>query len=352
MSIASLKADLNKRFGKNAVVIASEAKGLIVRRFSTGVFALDEITKGGYPEGRVVELIGPEHSGKTLLAMRAVRSFLKKHKDALCVWVDTENTFDPTWAESNGLDLSRLVVNVPSSGEEGCDLMLASMASDDLVIVVLDSMAMLVPTKDIDKDMEDGKNVGSHPGMITEFVKKLTIAMRTDLTEDKPKSTLIVLNQLRSKIGMMFGDPESIPGGKAKDHASSMRIRIRREKWLQEGTKEKKENVGYNVQFRVKKTKVGGGIERTGETEFYFRDVDEHRPFGFNNILALRKSGVMQELIEVQGNSYTYGKIKGVGKAFDKALREDKAATKKLRKDLMAIATKKLGKAPSEEAGE
>lgn len=342
MSVKDLQAAMVKQFGKNAVVIGSEAEGLKVRKFSTGIFSFDEMLEGGWPEGRVVEIFGPEHSGKTLLAFKAIKSYFKKYPESSCFWCDAEKTFDRDWAAANGVDMSRVLVHYPTSGEEGCEAILTAFRQPDLVIVVLDSLAMLVPMKDVDKDMQDNMKVAAHPSMVTSFVKKLGPVMRSDLTKDLPKSAFIALNQLRNKIGVMFGSPENTPGGLAWKHGCSVRLRVRREKWLTEGTKEKKDNVGYNMQGKLVKTKVGTGVGKIADIEFYFRTIDTHKTFGFNNFKALRIIGVKHGLVKTKGTVHEYCGLKNQPKQFEEKLRKDKKLATKLRKQIMDIVTKSI----------
>ncbi len=340
MSIKALKDSMDKKFGKNAVAIGSDAKGLQVRKFSTGVFSLDVELGGGWPEGRVIEIFGPEHSGKTLLAFKAVKSYLNKYPEAVCFWCDAEKTFDPKWAQKNGLDMTKVLVHYPDSGEEGCEAILEAFRESELVIVVIDSLAMLVPMNDVDKDMQDNMKVASHPMMVTNLVKKLGPVMRSDLTKDEPKSVLIGLNQLREKVGVMFGSPEKTPGGRAWRHAVSVKVRVKREKWITEGTKEAKTNVGYNMQIRVDKDKTGTAIGRVASIEFYNRTMEEHKTFGFNNFKALRIAGVHFDLIKTTGNIHEYCGLKNQAKNFEIKLRQDKNLTAKLRQEIMDIVTK------------
>lgn len=342
MDIKGLKESMDKKFGKNAVAIGSDAKGLHVRKFSTGIFSLDVELSGGWPEGRVIEIFGPEHSGKTLLAFKAVKSYLNKYPDAVCFWCDAEKTFDPKWAKKNGLDMDRVLISYPDSGEEGCEAILEAFRESDLVIVVIDSLAMLVPMNDVDKDMQDNMKVASHPQMVTNLVKKLGPVMRSDLTKDNPKSVLIGLNQLREKVGVMFGSNEKTPGGRAWRHGVSVKVRVRREKWITEGTKKEKINVGYNMQIRIDKDKTGTGIGRVADIEFYNRNVDDHKTFGFNNYRALRLEGVKLDLIKTTGTIHEYCGLKNQTKNFEMKLRQDKKLSQKLRKEIMDIVTRNI----------
>ena len=237
-------AQIEKQFGEGAIMALGDAKACAIAGISTGSLSLDMALGGqGIPRGRVVEIFGPESSGKTTLALHVVAQAQKM--DGIAAFIDAEHALDPSWAKKLGVNLETLLVSQPSSGEEAmhiCELLIKSNAVD---VIVVDSVAALVPQKELDGDIGDS-HVGLQARLMSQSLRKLTGAI------SKSRAAVIFINQIREKIGVMFGSPETTPGGRALKFYSSCRIDVRRIGALKEG----EEVVGQRVKAKVVKNKV------------------------------------------------------------------------------------------------
>ena len=237
-------AQIEKQFGEGAIMSLGSGAVTPVDGISTGSLSLDIALGGhGIPRGRVIEIFGPESSGKTTLALHVVAQAQKKN--GIAAFIDAEHALDPTWAKKLGVDLETLLVSQPSSGEEAmhiCEMLIRSNAVD---VIVIDSVAALVPQKELEGDMGD-THVGLQARLMSQALRKLTGAI------SKSRSTVIFINQIREKIGVMFGSPETTPGGRALKFYSSCRIDVRRIGQLKEG----EVVIGQRVRAKVVKNKV------------------------------------------------------------------------------------------------
>jgi recombination protein RecA len=237
-------AQIEKQFGDGAIMSLGAASLVPIEGISTGSLSLDIALGGqGIPRGRVAEIFGPESSGKTTLALHVVAQAQKK--GGIAAFIDAEHALDPSWAKKLGVDLESLLVSQPSSGEEAmhiCEMLVRSNAVD---VVVIDSVAALVPQKELDGDIGDS-HVGLQARLMSQSMRKLTGAI------SKSKCSVIFINQIREKIGVMFGNPETTPGGRALKFYSSCRIDVRRIGQLKEG----EEVIGQRVRAKVVKNKV------------------------------------------------------------------------------------------------
>ena len=287
--VQMLVSMMSAKFGEGAVARACDAKALLVKkRFCTGSDALDIALGGGWMEGRVNELAGQFSAGKTTLSTISAGHFILEDFDNSSVlWVDAEKAFDPCWAKrvlrQAGLDKAyrKFTIASPACGEDAVDMVYDAgdkVSRNHRLLVVLDSLAALTPKYEMEHDSEK-KGVGMSPRLISQLLRKTTTLLNRNLLSPKPQFTLIALNQVRVNIGVMYGDPETVPGGKALEHMTAVRVRLRRKESIKEELAiagEKMQNaVGTRIQFTVWKDKTGGSVYHDkGFFTFYDRPYE------------------------------------------------------------------------------
>ena len=241
---------IEKDFGKGAVMRMGEKVDTQISTIPSGSLALDAaLGVGGYPRGRIIEVYGPESSGKTTVALHAVAEVQKRGGTA--AYIDAENAMDPAYAEALGVDIDSLILSQPNTGEEGLQIADTLIASGAIDILVVDSVAALVPRAEIDGDMGDS-HVGLQARLMSQALRKLSGNI------SKTKTIAIFINQIREKVGVMFGNPETTPGGRALKFYSTIRLEVRRAEQIKQGS----DVIGNRVKLKVVKNK---GISQTGE---------------------------------------------------------------------------------------
>jgi recombination protein RecA len=237
-------AQIEKEFGEGAIMPLGTVTNTRIEGISTGCLSVDLALGGvGIPKGRVVEIFGPESSGKTTLALHVVAQAQKA--GGIAAFIDAEHALDPTWAKKLGVDLETLLVSQPSSGEEAMHITELLVKSNAVDVIVIDSVAALVPKKELEGEIGDS-HVGLQARLMSQSLRKLTGVI------SKSKTAVIFINQIREKIGVMFGSPETTPGGRALKFYSSCRIDVRRIGQIKEG----EEVIGQRVRAKIVKNKV------------------------------------------------------------------------------------------------
>ena len=259
--LIEVKTALTKKFGEDAVFVLGEKKGLAVSVIPTGSLLLDRaLGVGGWPEGRIIEVYGHEGSGKSTVCQRTIAEAQKLGK--LCSYVDVEHALDPEWAARQGIDLERLLVAQPDSGEQALDIV-EGMIDAGVSVIVVDSVAALVHQAELDGEMSD-QQVGLQARLMSKAMRKLKGKVA------KNKCVLIFINQVREKVGVLFGNPEVTPGGRALKFYASVRVEMRRGDVYKEG----KVVVGHQVKCKVTKNKVAAPYRAVALDLYYDGGID------------------------------------------------------------------------------
>lgn len=292
-------AKIAKDHGKGAVMRMGDKTSMDIEAIPTGAMALDlALGIGGLPKGRVTEIYGPESSGKTTLAMHVVAEAQKL--GGICAYVDAEHAVDPIYAEAIGVDVEELLISQPDTGEQALEIVDTLIKSNSLAVIVVDSVAALTPRAEIEGDMGDS-HMGLQARLMSQAMRKITANLNHSHT------VVIFINQLREKIGVMFGSPETTPGGRALKFYSSVRLDIRRIEAIKDGV----EIVGNKTRVKVVKNKVAPPFKQA-EFEIMYGE-------GISLVGSVLDVGVTYDIVKKSGSWFTYnGEQLGQGKANSK----------------------------------
>jgi len=316
--LRNMLSQIEKEFGEGAIMPLGSATAVRIEGIPTGSLSLDLALGGqGIPRGRIVEIFGPESSGKTTLALHVVAQAQKA--GGIAAFIDAEHALDPSWARKLGVDLETLLVSQPGSGEEAMQITEMLIRSNAVDVIVVDSVAALVPKKELEGEMGDS-HVGLQARLMSQAMRKLTG------TISKSKTSVIFINQIREKIGVMFGSPETTPGGRALKFYCSCRIDVRRIGQLKEG----EAVIGQRVRAKVVKNKVA--------PPFRVAEFDMMHANGISYEADVLDLAILQKLVVRSGAWFRYGDLQ-LGQGREKAriyMLENPSITEELKAKILS----------------
>ncbi len=306
---------IRTKFGEDSIMKLGEKPKVNVDAIPTGSLGLDwALGIGGMPRGRIIEIFGPESSGKTTLALHVVAEAQKL--GGICAYIDAEHAMDPEYSKRLGVKIDDLLISQPDTGEQALDIVESLIRTGKMDVVVIDSVAALTPKAEIEGDM-GAFHVGTQARLMSQALRKLTAIVA------KSKTVVIFINQIRMQIGVMFGNPETTPGGKALKFYSSVRLDIRRIAQIKKG----EEIMGGRVRVKVVKNKVAAPFKQTEFDLMYNEGISQE-----GEIIAL---GEKFALLQKSGSSYSFGEVK-LGRGYD--------ATRQFLKENPTVKDEILGK--------
>lgn len=308
--------EIKTKFGDDSIMMLGEKPHVDVNAISTGSIGLDAaLGVGGMPRGRIIEIFGPESSGKTTLSLHVIAEAQKK--GGICAFIDAEHAMDPEYSKRLGVKIQELLISQPDTGEQALEIVESLVRSGKIDVIVVDSVAALTPKDEIEGDM-GAHHVGKQARLMSQALRKLTAIVA------KSKTVVIFINQIRMQIGVMFGNPETTPGGKALKFYTSVRIDIRRIAQIKKG----EEVMGGRIRVKVVKNKVAAPFKQTEFDLMYNEGISKE-----GEIIAL---GEKMKIIQKSGSSYSYGDIK-LGRGYDSTrqyLKEDKKVANEILKKI------------------
>ncbi|MDD1371909.1 recombinase RecA [Metamycoplasma hyosynoviae] len=278
--------EIEKKFGKESIMILGSKPDIIPEVIDSGSIAINKaLGINGWPKGRVVEIYGPESSGKTTIALHAIAEVQKK--GGIAAFIDAEHSIDPLYAKNLGIDINKLILSQPDSGEQALEIVDCLSKTGSIDLIVVDSVAALVPEAELNGEMRD-QVIGVQARLMSKALRKITASL------SKNKTTVIFINQIREKIGVMFGNPETTPGGKALKFYSTVRVEVRKQQTLGQG-----ENIiGNQVKCKVVKNKLAAPY-KTAQIEIVFSK-------GISKLAEIIKFAEYFEILEKKGSWYSF----------------------------------------------
>jgi recombination protein RecA len=320
--LESTLREIQTKFGEGAIMKLGDAPKVDISVVPTGSIGLDfALGVGGMPRGRIVEIFGPESSGKTTLTLHIIAEAQKL--GGICAFIDAEHAMDPEYAKKLGVNINELLISQPDNGEQALEITESLVRSGKIDVLVVDSVAALTPRDEIEGDM-GAHHVGKQARLMSQALRKLTAITA------KSKTVVIFINQIRMQIGVMFGNPETTPGGKALKFYTSVRLDIRRTAQIKKG----EEVVGSRTKVKVVKNKVAAPFKATEFDIMYNEGISKE-----GELLAL---GEKFKIVTKSGTSYVYGEEK-LGRGYDASrtyLRTNKKVGDKLEKEIRKILEK------------
>ena len=320
-AIKAAISQIETNFGSGAIMqMGNEASLKDIERFSSGAISLDKALGGGFPKGRIIEIYGPESSGKTTLALHAIAEIQKS--GGIAAFIDAEHALDPEYSKKIGVNMNDLYVAQPDNGEQALEIVETLVRSGGMDVIVIDSVAALTPKAEIEGMMGDS-HMGLQARLMSQALRKLTSII------SKTNCTVIFINQLRMKIGVMFGNPETTTGGNALKFYASVRLDVRRKAKIEQGTGDDKNVQGNLVHVKVVKNKVAPPFKEASFDIMYNE--------GISITGDVLDNGVKNNLVKKSGAFYSFNETKlGQGRENAKIfLRENPKILKEIRKQLL-----------------
>jgi recombination protein RecA len=330
--LAKVFSAINKKMGDDTIVLGSEITQM-GGRLTTGSVAIDVALGGGWPSNQWHELIGEASNGKTALALKTIAANQKNDPEFTTVWVAAEE-WVPGYAEMCGVDVSRVYVVSTNIMEEAYEAVIKIVESKAVDCIVLDSLPALVPGAEDQKEMEEA-TVGRGALLTNKFFRKVGKASKRSLIRPERPFIGLIINQWRSKVGVMYGDPRTTPGGLGKDYAFFTRMEVRRDEWIEAGTGQEKRKVGQSIKVRVIKNK-SAAPGQVAVVDFYFANGGDLNAGDFDFAKEVVAIGILNKVITRAGAYYRYGESQWQGQdGMLQAIREDIDLQETLQRDVL-----------------
>ena len=331
--LAKAIAKLNKKLGADTIVLGADISESI-GRCTSGSLALDVVLGGGWPTNQWHEIVGEASNGKTALALKTIAANQKLDPEFTAVWVAAEQ-WVPKYAEMCGVDLSRIIIVSTNIMEEAYESIIEFAASKAVDCIVLDSLPALVPIVEDEKDMDES-TIGRGALITGRFFRKVGKASKRSLTERERPFVGLIINQYRMKIGVMYGDPRTTPGGEAKNYSYFTRVEVKRDDWIEVGKGEEKKKVGQTIRVRTSKNK-SAPPNQIAYIDFYFDEGGECSPGDFDFAKEIVALGIINKVIVRAGAYYRYDGRQWQGaEAVVNSIREEVDLKEALERDVMS----------------
>ncbi|APJ38435.1 recombinase RecA [Mycoplasmopsis pullorum] len=315
--ISEALKEIEKKFGRESVMLLGENDDTVVETFSSGSYKLNKILGiNGFPKGRIIEIYGPESSGKTTISLHAIAEIQKQ--GGIAAFIDAEHSIDRTYASNIGVNVNDLIISQPDSGEQALEIVDILAKNGNIDLIVVDSVAALVPESELNGDMRD-QQIGTQARLMSKALRKITASL------NKNKTTVIFINQIREKVGVVFGNPETTSGGRALKFYSSIRLEVRKGTNISEG----KDLIGNEIKFKVVKNKLSAPYQIAESEIIYSKGID--------SLGELIDLCVDLNIIEKRGSWYSYKdqKLAQGRKSLKDYLNENQEIFKEIEKEFL-----------------